>query len=380
MLFDIRTLSFFFTLAAAQVSSPKPEPFTDFTNYIMWYPAADAVQWHTLYARSFQLPDESLLITWENYPKEPPLVNHPIYRSVDGGSTWDYYSAIDDQVNGWGMRFQPNLYALPEDFSGYKAGSILAAGVSSPFSLEGGVYIDLYVSEDNAKTWKFLSHVAWGAGPETIENGNDALWEPWLMLYNGQIVCFFSDQRDPTHSQKLVHATTNDLLTWSEPVHDVAYPDQGERPGMTTIAYIEPTDSYILTYEFCGSQNCAIHYKIAPSPLEFDSVEGIPLVANNGAIAPYGSPYVIWTPHPDRTDGSGLIIVSANSNEELFVNDDSADPNGWKSVNVNMWSAYSRALRIVTLQGQKKLFIANGGNFGPGELNSIACGVVPIPT
>lgn len=134
-----------------------------------------------------------------NYPLEPPLVDHLIFRSVDGGST-------------------------------------LAAGVSTPFSLEGGVYIDLYISVDSAKTWKFLSHVVYGAGPETIANGNDAIWEPFLMLYEGKIVCFFSDQRDRAHSQKHVHVTTTDLLTWSADVPDVVYSAQGDRPGMTTLA------------------------------------------------------------------------------------------------------------------------------------------------
>ncbi|KAJ5505106.1 hypothetical protein N7463_007980 [Penicillium fimorum] len=320
------------------ISNPKPEPFTDFVNYVFWYPAADAVQWHTLYARALQLPDESLLITWENYPLEPPLFN---------------YSVMEDQMNGWGMRFQPFLYTLPEKFGGYAAGSVLAAGVSTPFSLAGGVYIDLYVSIDNAKSWKFLSHVAYGAGPETIKNGDDAIWEPFLMFYEGKIVCFFSDQRDPAHSQKLIHVTTTDLLTWSADVPDVVYPTQGDRPGMTTIA---------------------------PSPLEFDSVAGIPLVSNDThPITPYGSPYVIWTPNSNLQDGSGLIILSAGNQEVVYVGEDAADADGWKTVDTGMWSAYSRSMRIVTIEGVKKLLFANGGNMGDPDNNSIACGVVEIP-
>ncbi|KAF7596128.1 hypothetical protein BBP40_003390 [Aspergillus hancockii] len=243
------------------------------------------------------------------------------------------------------MRFQPNLYILPEDLGGYKAG-----------------------------------HIAYGAGPETIANGNDALWEPWLMLYKGQIVCFFSDQRDPAHSQKLVHVTTSDLVNCSEPVPDVVYPAQGDRPGMTTVAHIESTDSYIMTYEYCGKANCAVHYKIAKSPLEFEAAEGIPLVSNGtNPITPHGPPYVIWTPHPDRADGSGLIIASGGNQEVVFVNEDATDSEGWKPVDVGMWSAYSRSMRIVTLKGKKKLLFANGGNMGDPNNNSLACGVVEIP-
>lgn len=284
-------------------------------------------------------------------------------------------------MNGWGMRFQPFLYTLPEKFGGYAAGSIVAAGVSTPFSLAGGVYIDLYISVDNAKTWKFLSHVAYGAGPETITNGDDAIWEPFLMLYDGKIVCFFSDQRDSAHSQKLVHVTTTDLLTWSAAVPDVVYPTQGDRPGMTTVAHIEPTNNYIMTYEYCGTPGCAVYYKIASSPLEFDSVAGIPLVSNDTRpITPLGSPYVIWTPNPNRNDGSGLIIVSSGNQEVVFVNEDAADAHGWKTVNVGMWSAYSRSMRLVTIKGAKKLLFANSGNMGDPINNSISCGVVEIPT
>jgi hypothetical protein len=158
--------------SANAITKRATAPFTDFNNNILFYPASNAVHWKTLYARSLQLPDESLLMTWENYPKEPPLVNHPIYRSVDGGATWSNYSSLKDQVNGWGMRFQPFLYPLRYHFGGFAPGTILAAGVSAPFSLVGGVYIDLYASTDQAKTWTFLSHVAYGTGPETITDGN----------------------------------------------------------------------------------------------------------------------------------------------------------------------------------------------------------------
>ncbi|KAF9894642.1 hypothetical protein FE257_006530 [Aspergillus nanangensis] len=358
-----------------------PTPFTDFTDNILFYPEANAVNWHTLYARTLQLPDESLLITWENYPLEPPLVNHPIWKSDDGGSTWYNYSQIEDQVNGWGMRFQPFLYSLPVDFGGYAAGTILAAGVSSPFSLEGGVWIELYASTDLAQTWEFVSHVAYGAGPETTANGDKALWEPFILLYNGQITVFYSDQTDPAHSQKLVHKTTDDLQTWSDAVADVAFARQADRPGMTTVAHIESTDKWILTFEYCGSGSCRVHYKVADSPLVFDAAEAIELHTNDSSVATGTSgPYVIWTPHPDRDDGSGLIIVSASNRDWVFVGEDNADPEGWKMVDTGHWSAYSRSLRVVTIKGQKKLLYGNGGNFGPGDMNSVACAVLPIPS
>ncbi len=150
---------------------------------------------------------------------------------------------------------------------------------------------------------------------------------------------------------------------------------------MTTVAHIESTDKYIMTFEYCGSGRCAVHYKVASSPLEFNAATAIPLRSNDSSsVAPIGSPYVVWTPHPERTDGSGLIIASGGNQEPVFINGDAADAGGWKKVNVGMWSAYSRSLRIVTLRGQKRLLFGNGGNMGNPADNSVACGVIPVPS
>ncbi|KAF9894641.1 hypothetical protein FE257_006529 [Aspergillus nanangensis] len=363
------------------LSGAVPTPFTDFTNSIIWYPAADAVSWHTLYARPLQLPDESLIITWENYPLEPPLVNHPILRSVDGGATWTNYSAINDQVNGWGMRFQPFLYTLPQQLGDFPAGTILASGVSSPSNLTGGVYIELYASVDNAQTFDFVSHIAWGAGPQRVSDGSFALWEPFLTVYENQLVCFFSDSRDPSHSQKLSYATSSDLRTWSDEVDAVVYQTYEDRPGMPTVAYIATTGRYILTYEYCGAEGCGIFYRLSTSPLTFsDAGDNIVSPAGTVPSSLGGNPYMIWTEHPDQTDGSGLLILSAGGQEEVYLNDDAAGATSWRPADVGMWSAYSRGLSIISVNGRKKLQFANGGNMGDPNDNSIATGIVEVPT
>ncbi|KAF4548547.1 Hypothetical protein D9617_27g045140 [Elsinoe fawcettii] len=365
-------------VSGAAVAKRAPAPFSDFTRNEFFKPAADANLWGTLYARSLQLPDESLLMTWENYPKEPPLVNHPIFRSTDGGATWSNYSAVYDQVNGWGMRFQPFLYTLPTAFGGFPAGTILASGVSTRESLQGGTWIEVYASTDQAKTFNFVSHITYGDGPNTIKDGDKALWEPFFLMYNGQLVVYYSDQRDPNHSQKLVHQTTRDLKSWSTPVEDAVEAQYSGRPGMTTIAYIAPTKKYIMTYELCGVDNCNVHYKLSTNPLAFASAPSIRLQATDGSIGTSG-PYVIWTSNPAKTDGSGVIIVSSSNREQVWLNADEPVTNGWRLVDINHWSAYSRSLRIITLKGKKKLFLGNGGNFGPKENNGVACAVVNVP-
>ncbi|KAH6949709.1 hypothetical protein BKA56DRAFT_626285 [Ilyonectria sp. MPI-CAGE-AT-0026] len=136
-----------------------------------------------------------------------------------------------------------------------------------------------------------------------------------------------------------------------------------------------------MTFEYRKSDGCVVYYRVAHSPLLFQDSTPIRLHANNTAKTEGSNgPYVIWTPHPDRNDGSGLIIISTTTKEQLVVNEDAADPEDWKLVDINHWSAYSRSLRIVIIQGEKKLLVGNGGNFGPGYLNSVACAVVSIPT
>ncbi|KAJ5080921.1 hypothetical protein N7456_013631 [Penicillium angulare] len=367
-------------LVDACVTAPAtPEANTTFTDNTVFIPDADYTSWKTIYGRSLQLPDDSLLMTWEDYPPEPPLVYFPIYRSIDGGATWSEYSRVQDTQNDWGLRFQPFLYELQNSWGSYAAGTILAAGVSTPANLSGA-YIELYASTDSARTWTFVSHIAYGEGPELVTNGDKAIWEPFLLEYGDAFVCFFSDQRDSAHAQKLVAVTTSDLVNWSDDFDVVAYSEYDDRPGMAVVAHIQSTDNYILTYECCGSENCQAYYKVSSSPLTFNSTTGVPILSNDTSkTAPVGSPYVIWTSRPDRVDGSGMIIMNAASNSEVFINEDSAGQDGWKMVDINQWSAYSRSLRIIDDAGESRLFLGAGGNMvSDSSCNWVSCGVVGL--
>lgn len=66
------------TAYGAVLEKRAPAPFSNFTRNEFFKPAADAQLWGTLYARSLQLPDESLLMTWENYPAESKA--YPVNR------------------------------------------------------------------------------------------------------------------------------------------------------------------------------------------------------------------------------------------------------------------------------------------------------------
>ena len=193
-------LSLLWGLASA---APKLAPFSTFSNVTVFVPPTNYTDPRVLYARTVELENGVLLATWENYSPEPPLVYFPIFRSADGGETWKEFSKVTDQVNGWGLRYQPFLYKMPVSVGKYPAGTILCAGNSIPTDLNY-TKIEVYASRDKGYTWEFVSHVASG-GAAIPDNGIPAIWEPFLMWYEGQMVIYYSDQRDPAHGQKLVH-------------------------------------------------------------------------------------------------------------------------------------------------------------------------------
>jgi hypothetical protein len=112
-------------------------------NITVFHPPSNYTIPRTLYARSLLLnqPDPAtgnnvLLATWENYlPNNDSFPYFPIYQSFDLGETWSERSRVYDQVNGWGLRYQPFLYVLEEEMGGFEEGTVLLAGNSIPNDL-----------------------------------------------------------------------------------------------------------------------------------------------------------------------------------------------------------------------------------------------------
>ncbi|KAK2768186.1 hypothetical protein FQN54_000038 [Arachnomyces sp. PD_36] len=370
-------------LATGVAALPKKGQLADietFSNKIIYTPGDDFTDPGVLYARTALLNDSVLLATWENYSPEPPLVSFPIYRSEDNGQSWEEISRIEDQVNDWGLRYQPQLFELPSPIGDFPAGTILCAGNSIPTDLSQ-TQIDLYASTDGGYTWEFLSHVV--AGGEALpENGLTPVWEPHMLVYKDQLVLYYADQKDPDHGQKMSHQVTSDLLTWEDPVDDVAYDEYTARPGMPSVTLL-PNGEYLFAYEYGGGPvgdggdggyHFPIFYRLSADPLDFNSSEGLPVTADDGTTIPTSSPYVTWSPVGNAENGT--IVLSANSHSDIFVNQALGAVDAWRRVPTEEDTSYTRHLRI--LSDPKYLLIIGAGQLPPSDSNTVHLGVMDL--
>ncbi|KAG6013848.1 hypothetical protein E4U43_007084 [Claviceps pusilla] len=327
----------------------------------------------TLYGRTVQLQDGTLLATWENYSPEPPIVEFPIYRSTDKGATWAPFSKVTDQVNGWGLRYQPFLYVLPQNIGQFPKGTILLAGNSIPTDLSR-TKIDLYASKDSGSTWSFVSSIAHG-GRAYPNNGETPVWEPFLMVYNNQLICYYSDQRDTAYGQKLVHQVSSDAVSWGPVVTDVTGTKYSQRPGMATVSSL-PNGEWIMMFEYGGGPNPAnsggfpVYYRISSSPLTFSSASNQVLNAN-GKV-PSSSPYVTWSPSGGP---SGTIIANGASDKGVFINTKLGDAKSWVYYDSPEPAAYSR--QVMVMDNPDWIYIMSAGNLN--QDNSVTETVMKLP-
>jgi hypothetical protein len=312
----------------------------------------------------------TMLATFEKYMNGTPVF--PIYESTNGGVSWSQVSSAADTVNGWGLRYQPFLFELPQAIGSMPAGTLLLFGNSIPNDLSQ-TKLDMYKSTDRGRNWTFVSSIASGgaAHPNGLE---DPVWEPFALVYNNKLIVYYSDERDPAHNQKLVHQTTTDGVNWGPVVNDIALGNK--RPGMPIITKLG-NGNYIYVYEYGGAPeaNFAIYYKISSNPENFGPANqpGTVLRTRDGVI-PTSSPYVTWL---SGTGPNGTIAISAYSTSEIFLNAENGASGNWTRISSPVPGGYSTALE--PLGDQHSLFIISSGALPNGaNRNSVVYGSIDI--
>ncbi|MFF7449337.1 MULTISPECIES: RICIN domain-containing protein [unclassified Streptomyces] len=388
-----------------------------------------------VYPKSAQLPSGRLVASFEKATVVPATGSAdgetlPVYKSDDHGTSWQPLSEVkapahlsrDPKYAKYTSNWtNPYLYALPQDVGALRRGTLLLASVVSGDdqyyrehkaadpgwtpSNDGdreNLAIALYSSTDQGATWKVLDIVAtggWqggsaGAVGQNIAAANrhrqvDPVWEPYLMVHGGKLVCYYSDENDYTgfdpatgapvldpandtapdsHGQILVHRTWDGRSArWSGPVVDVAGLTQdmgggkteigGGRPGMTNV--VPTTDGkWLLTYEYWGG-GTNTRYAVADNPLTFYAgsaghpVTSLPVTAGSRPLAVNGSPVIIRLP-------DGRLVYNAAGSGNVWVNAGGRVDGVWTEYQTTSPAGYSRNLQYVRGTGRVSILNNQG--------------------
>jgi hypothetical protein len=426
------------SLTPAEAYAPTPQPLYQLPANT---PCLKGQSNCVVYPKAAQLPDGRLVASFENsaVPASGTAIGQtlPVYKSDDHGTTWQSLSSVqapvymssDPSVAKYTSNWtNPYLYTLPQDVGNLKKGTLLLASVVSGQddyytehkaadpawtpSNDGDrqdVAIALYSSTNDGTSWNFVNIIAtggWqggsaGAVGQNISAANtshqvDPVWEPYLMVYNNQLVAFYSDENDYTGydpttgvgavdpnnatavdsgGQVVAHRTWDGVnSSWSQTVIDVSGTtvDMGSgkteigggRPGMANV--VPTTDGkWMLTYEYWGG-GANVHFKMANSPLSFfsdGSAAGTDISNADGSQGPLpyaaGSRGLSWGGSPVLVKlADGSIAYNAASSGDIWINKSGSSTGVWTQMHTTLNGAYSRNLtydqttgRLVVLAG-----------------------------
>lgn len=285
---------------------------------------------------------QTMLATFAKGGHNAPT-NLPVYRSTDGGSSWNQISTVTSNTAGWSLE-APTLFEVPRNIPGLNQGDVLAAGTAWSVGDYTAQKVEVFRSTDHGATWTFLSNCTQTSGQP---NGwGHGIWEPtFLVADDNTLACFISDERPastPTNNQIIGHYTsTNGGASWSSTLTtDVSFPsDNLARPGMQTFADL-PDGRVAMTYELCRDATnpdhaCEVYLKFSDDGVSWGA-PGTPgtLIQTSDDRELLHTPYVSWVPGggPNGTllvsgqrvvsGPTGNKAVMAESGTVLFANTD----------------------------------------------------------
>ena len=255
---------------------------------------------------------------------------YKILKSTTGGKTWSYCGYAEDDFNtAIGATYSvstPHLYELPEDLGNFKAGTVFLAGVSKDAVKTSELTvtaITLFYSTDAGSTWKAFATL------DTAGGKGEGVWEPFLIYDDGKLFCFYSDDSDPMHDQKIVYKWTSDLVNWhgadgaqdctvkptaqtkyGEPYEAVACRSQKFRPGMASIAKMN-NGQFILCFEIVGISGSPIYCKTTDSLLDWGDVSDYGEKVVQFGNTPGAAPWIAYSP---KGGDCGVLFLAAHHN------------------------------------------------------------------
>jgi hypothetical protein len=272
-----------------------------------------------------------------NQTPHPAGPTFPIYESTNGGQSWSKIADVADIDPSEGLREQGFLFELPQQIGNMPAGTMLFAVNAFPGN-ELVHHIKLFKSNDLGRNWSYVSTIAAGGAYAGMTWASQGIWEPFLLVANNKLICYYADEQDPNNNQMIVHRTSANGIDWSNTNVDVAL---GElRPGMPTVTKMG-NGQYMLVYEMVNMRDDQIHYKITSNPENWGNVSDPGSKVNyNQGQTPGSQPYVTWVPGGGP---NGTVIISGGRSDKLFLNYNYGQGH-WTVQDCVIPTGYSRAL------------------------------------
>ena len=246
-------------------------------------------------------------------------------QSTNGGKTWsllatptEQKSTADDLKPG-GMA---HLYELPAQLGKYPAGTLVYASGSINYYVRTEIWV--WYSTDCGKTWTQTSMVASGGSAQAVPGwaSQTGVWEPFMWYEDGYLYCFYSDDSDPKHDQKLVYKRSKDGVNWSK-LYDVCkFDDPAARPGMFVMTKMG-NGEYFMVYEYIKAPGGSkVYYKKTKDITSWDPGDPGQVLKTTG-VHGGTAPSCIWVPAGGEC---GTLIAttnwSSNGKHDLFVSFD----------------------------------------------------------
>lgn len=314
------------------------------------------------YAKSVQTNTGRILVTFEDDNQPAAGQTFPIFSSTNDGRSWTKIAAVtDSSPRRWGSNWVGSyLYVLPQAIGSMPAGTILLAGLASPPD-RSATAIELYRSNDDGFTWSWVSEVAVGGGEWGSANPTP-IWEPYLLVANGKLIVYYSDERDKAHhDQRIVHQASSNGVNWGPVVEDVAMSDRALRPGMPVVTRMAD-GRYIMVFEMVGQSGTPNYAKISADPESWSPG------STGTQIDSGGSPVVITLPN-------GRLAYNSYGSADVRINTTNGT-GAWTPVRTNMPRGYSRMLQYV--RGTGRVLILSVEGFWVGTRSSVYFGDVDL--
>ncbi len=256
-----------------------------------------------------------------------------VMMSENQGRSWKCIARPTEKLypNLGSVGSMAHIYELPAQVGKMPAGTLLysynAVNFDNPSGKNGHSILAVWRSFDAGYTWEEYVIIDEAKGLTL------GIWEPFMIYCeeDGYLYCFYSDDSDPDHDQKISYKRSKDGVKWEgeggkigsgtgknvEPVDVVANNDYTYRPGMPVITKMGNGEYFIVYEQFGDWDGCPIFYKTTKDLSNWGDVSTTGTLIKSGNKGSASSPSCVWTPAGGEC--GTLFVTSKYSTNQGYI-------------------------------------------------------------